>query len=82
MIAEIKIFLRKSISDPQGFTVRKTLNSIGLDNVKDVRVGKYITLDLGFIDIANAKSIVETACEKLLANPVLEDYSYVLEDRE
>ena len=76
--AQIKVTLRKSILDPQGKTVEHSLMSLGYKNIKDTRIGKYIELKLDLGDEAEAKKITEEVCRKLLANPVMEDYEYVI----
>jgi phosphoribosylformylglycinamidine synthase, purS protein len=61
--------------DSQGKAVRHALNSIHFENVKDVRVGKQIVLNLEENDEAKAKADVTKMCEELLANTVIEDYT-------
>ena len=75
-LAKIKVTLRKSILDPQGKTVEHSIQSLGYKNVKDTRIGKYIELKLDASSENEAKKITEEVCGKLLANPVMEDYTY------
>jgi len=75
-IAKIKITLRSSILDPQGKTVEHSLKSLGYDKIEDTRMGKYIELKINADSKEEAESIAEEACEKLLANPVMEDYEF------
>jgi phosphoribosylformylglycinamidine synthase len=79
--AEIKITLRKSILDPQGKTVEHSILSLGYNNVKDTRIGKYIELTINAKNKQEAKKITDEICKKLLANPVMEDYSYELKEQ-
>ena len=79
MKAKVYVTLRKSVFDPQGKAVQEALNTMGFNEVKNVRMGKYIELDLGAADKAKAGDKVKTMCEKLLANTVIEDYRYELE---
>ena len=77
--ASINITLRKSILDPQGKATRHALNELGFNDVENVRMGKYVEL---WIDAENeeaARDTVQQACEKLLTNPVMEDFSFELE---
>ena len=74
--AQIKITLRKSILDPQGKTVERSLMSLGYKNIKDTRIGKYVELMLDIDTEEEAKKITAEVCRKLLANPVMEDYEY------
>ncbi len=78
MKAKVYVTLKKSVLDPQGKTVQHALSSLGFSEVKNVRMGKYIELDLGNIDGTKAKQKVEEMCQKLLANTVIEEYRYEL----
>ena len=75
-IAKIIITLRSSILDPQGKTVEHSLKSLGYDKIEDTRIGKYIELKINADSKNEAESIADKACEKLLANPVMEDYEF------
>ena len=78
MKAKVYVTLKKSVLDPQGKTVQQALSTMGFNDVKDVRMGKYIELDLGNTDKVQADSKVRTMCEKLLANTVIEEFKYEL----
>ena len=78
MKAKVYVTLKKSVLDPQGKAVQHALATMGFQEVKDVRMGKYIELDLGNTDKAQAESKIKTMCEKLLANTVIEEYRYEL----
>lgn len=78
--AKIIITIRESILDPQGKTVEHSLLSLGFDKIKNTRVGKYIELEINTATEEEAKSITENACKKLLANPVMEDFTYTIEE--
>ena len=67
MKAKVYVTLKKSVLDPQGKTVQQALSTMGFNDVKDVRMGKYIELDLGNADKVQADSKVRAMCEKLLA---------------
>lgn len=75
-IAKIKITLRSSILDPQGKTVEHSLKSLGYDKIEGTRVGKYIEMKINTDSKEEAESIADKACEKLLSNPVMEDYEF------
>ncbi len=77
--AEIDIMPLKELLDPQGKAVKLGLGNLGVENVNDVRVGKHITLDVEANDESEAKTKVETACKKLLANMIMESYTYTIE---
>lgn len=78
MKAKVYVTLRKSVLDPQGKAVQHALSSMGFHEVKDVRIGKYIELELGTADRTQAEQKLKTMCEKLLANTVIEDFKYEL----
>ena len=78
MKAKVYVTLKKSVLDPQGKTVQHALSSMGFGEVKDVRMGKYIELELGDTPKPQAEQKVKTMCEKLLANTVIEEYKYEL----
>jgi phosphoribosylformylglycinamidine synthase len=68
------IYLKSGVLDPQGKAVHHGLQSLGFENVKDVRVGKQIVIDIDSDDEESAIREVEQMCEKLLANVVIENY--------
>jgi phosphoribosylformylglycinamidine synthase len=76
--AKVYVTLKKSVLDPQGKAVQHSLSTMGFSEVKDVRMGKYIELDLGNIDRAQAEQKVKQMCEKLLANTVIEEFRFEL----
>lgn len=75
-VAEINIMPIKEILDPQGKAVKLGLHNLGIDQVNDVRIGKHISIRLEAADAAAAESKVKTACEKLLANLIMEEFSF------
>ena len=74
MKATICITLKPGLLDAQGKTIKSALESLGFKGVQDVRVGKYVELELNGAKTASARRQVERMCEKLLANPVVERY--------
>lgn len=76
--AEINVMPQKEILDPQGKAVKLGLHNLGIDDVSDVRIGKHITMTFDADSEASAQQLVETACSKLLANMIMEDYTYSL----
>ena len=76
--AHVNVMPRAEISDPQGQTVERVLPGIGFKGISEVRVGKRITFTVEAADEAAARSLVESASEKILANPVIEDYELEL----
>lgn len=78
---KVKVFvtLRESVLDPQGKAVQQSLTNLGYEGVQDVRIGKYmeLTIDGNSQDV---EKTVKEVCEKLLSNPVIEDYRYEIEE--
>jgi phosphoribosylformylglycinamidine synthase PurS subunit len=74
MQVEVEVRLRDEIADPQGSVVARALRELGYEEVRSVRVGKSITLELEADDPALAQARVQEMCEQLLANPVMENY--------
>ena len=74
--AHIHVTLKPSILDPQGETVRSGLRNLGFHGVQDCRIGKFMVLKLEATDPAQAQAQVDEMCRKLLANPVIEDYVF------
>lgn len=76
--AEIHVTLKRTVNDPQGLTIRGGLHSLGFAGVEAVRAGKYIEVWLEAADEGEASSQVDAMCDKLLANPVIEDYRFAV----
>ncbi len=73
---KVKVFvkLKEGVLDPQGKAVKNSLASLGFNSVTDVRVGKYIELNIDEDDSGSVKEEVDKMCKKLLANPVIETF--------
>lgn len=69
---QVKVMPLKELLDPQGKAVMGGLGNLGLDGIRDVRIGKSITLEVEAASAEDAKTIAEEASRKLLANPVME----------
>jgi phosphoribosylformylglycinamidine synthase subunit PurS len=78
MKALIKITLKNGVLDPQGKAIQNAVGALGISGVEDVRQGKYIEVKLSETDESKAKAAVEKMCKDLLANMVIENYSYEL----
>jgi phosphoribosylformylglycinamidine synthase len=78
-LAKVVVTLRKSILDPQGKAVHHALGSLNLPAVQDVRIGKLIELKIDAATKADAERVTAEACKKLLANPVMEDFTFSVE---
>jgi phosphoribosylformylglycinamidine synthase PurS subunit len=78
MKARIKITLKSGVLDPQGKAIQNALGALGFDGVNDVRQGKYIEVDVAGMSEETARAEVERMCRDLLANTVIENYSFEL----
>ena len=79
-LAKVYVTLKPTVNDPQGLTVLGALRNLGLSTVNDVRVGKYLEVRVDETNRSRASSLVEEMCDKLLANPVIEEYRFDLEE--
>ncbi len=77
--AKISISPKKSVLDPQGKAVHHALETLGFTEVDDVRIGKFIEIKVDQEDRAIAAEKVNKMCESLLANTVIEDYTFELD---
>ncbi len=77
--AKITVTLRKSILDPQGKAIHHALENLGLSGVEDVRLGKYIEMKIQTGSKEEAERVTREACSRLLANVVMEDFSFTVE---
>ena len=77
MKALIHVTLKREVLDPQGKAIRNACVSLGYDAVENVRQGKLFEVELQVDDEARVRKLLEELCEKLIANPVIEDYEIV-----
>ena len=76
MTAKVYVTLKKAVLDPQGKAVERSLAHLGFPQARNVRVGRFIEFGLEAKSSAEAKTIVDAMCKKLLANTVIEDYRF------
>jgi phosphoribosylformylglycinamidine synthase subunit PurS len=79
-LAKVYVSLKSTVNDPQGITIGSALGSLGFDGVKGVRSGKYFQITLTAKDEKKAHKQVDQMCARLLANPVIETYSFKLDE--
>ncbi len=77
-LAKVYVTLKPTVNDPQGRTVMAGLRSMGFASVADVREGKYLEIRIDESERARAEAQLKDMCDKLLANPVIEEYRYEL----
>lgn len=78
MKVTVHIHRRPDIADPQGTTVRRALRDLGYETVDQVRINRTIELEVQGTDPKVVEAEVRTMCERLLANPVMEDFEVVV----
>ncbi len=78
--ARVIITLKKTIMDAQGQTVEKALHNLGYQGVQNLRMGKYVEMEVNGSPREKLAAQVDEMCRKLLANPIIEDFSVELED--
>lgn len=79
-LAKVYITLKPGVNDPQGLTVRNGLRMLGFEGVEGVRMGKYLEIRLRDESLARAGEQVAEMCRKLLANPVIEEFRFDVEE--
>ena len=77
--AEIDVMPLDALLDPQGKAVTSSMKNIGLDSIESVRIGRHVSIFLEASNLEDATKIIEEACKKLLANQIMEKYSYQIE---
>ena len=75
MKARVTVTLKNGVLDPQGKAIEGALKSFGLEGIGSVRQGKVFDIEVDGADKAAAEALLKTACEKLLANMVVENYT-------
>ena len=70
----VTVTLKENVLDPQGKVVQNTLQNLGVENLKRIRQGKYLEIELNDNDPQKAEKKVDDMCKKLLANLIIEDY--------
>jgi len=77
---KVKVVLKDGILDPQGKAVLHAINDLKFKGVNDVRIGKYIELTFEGLDQSMVEKELKEICQKLLANPVMENFDYEIEE--
>ena len=79
-LAKVYVTLKPTVNDPQGLTVLGALKNLGFSSVEAVRVGKYLEVKIDAADGTQAAAVAMDMCQKLLANPVIEEYRVEVEE--
>ena len=80
MRAKIFVSLKNGVLDPQGKAIERSLHTLGYGEVQDVRVGKYLEVNLEAPSRAAAELRIREMCDKLIANTVIEDYRFEIQE--
>ena len=78
--AEINVMPHKELLDPQGKAVSSSMKNIGLSEINNVRIGKHISMEVEAQNKSMASEKIESACKKLLVNPVIEYYTFEISE--
>ncbi len=80
-LARIQVTLKPVVNDPEGLSIEQALHQLGFDGVTSVRAGKYFEVEMRGGDRQAAAAQTEAMCQRLLANPVIEQYRFTLAQR-
>ncbi len=80
MKAKVIVTLKKGVLDPQGKAAEESLHSLGFDDVSGLRIGRYMELNLKGTSKEEAENRLKEMCDKLLANPVIEDFKFEINE--
>ena len=75
-LAKVRVTLKPTVNDPQGLTILGALHSLGFSSAREVRAGKYLEVRMDEGSREEAEAQAEEMCRRLLANPVIESYSF------
>ena len=79
-LAQVYVTLKPTVNDPQGLTIKGGLHSLGFTSVESVRAGKYMEIRLDGDSRQEAERLLNEMCRQLLANPIIENYRFELEE--
>jgi phosphoribosylformylglycinamidine synthase len=79
-LSKVYITLKPTVNDPQGLTIKGALHTLGFKNVEEVRAGKYIEIKIEAGNMEKARAEIQDMCKKLLANPVIENFRFDIEE--
>jgi phosphoribosylformylglycinamidine synthase len=79
MKAKIIIMPKRTVLDPQGKTVKNALETLSFKGIKEVRIGKFMEIELEDGNKADLQKKMDKACRDLLSNPVIEEYSFEIQ---
>jgi phosphoribosylformylglycinamidine synthase PurS subunit len=80
MKGTVIVRLKTEVSDPQGITIQQSVEKLGFAGVRRVRTGKFFEVELDAPDAASARKTLDGLCDRILANPIIEDYTFEVEE--
>jgi phosphoribosylformylglycinamidine synthase len=80
MKGKVIVRLKTEVSDPQGITIQQSVAKLGFAGVRRVRAGKFFEVELDASDAESARMTLDGLCDRILANPIIEDYAFELEE--
>jgi phosphoribosylformylglycinamidine synthase len=80
MKATVIVRLKAEVSDPQGMTIQQTVGKLGFAGIQRVRAGKFFEIELDVADDKAARKTLDGLCDRVLANPIIEDYTFEIEE--
>ncbi len=75
-LAKVYVYYKKGVLDPQSGAIKNAISDCGFEQVRDVETGKFYNVKIDAADKATAQKIATELCEKILSNPVIEDYEF------
>ena len=75
-LGKIYVSLKPTVNDPQGLAVQGSLRALGFESILEVRVGKFVEISLVASNQQEAERLIDSMCQRLLANPVIERYTF------
>ncbi len=75
-LVKVHTFPKAGVLDPQGNAIETAISDFGFDHVERIQTGKYFKVEINTSDMSGAEKIAKELCQKILVNPVLEDYEF------
>jgi len=82
MKGKVIVRLKPEVSDPQGMTIQQTVAKLGYEGIERVRAGKFFEIEIEAPDRETARKTLDGLCDRILANPIIEDYAFEIEENE
>ena len=80
MKGKVIVRLKSEVSDPQGLTIQQTVGKLGFEGIRRVRAGKFFEIEIDAPDGESARKTLDGLCDRVLANPIIEDYAFEIEE--